>query len=68
MGRHLQRLAALEGLRHHAQRQACIVIYDAETGQPITPMAAGAAVQVWLPAKREWLHGGKPESAAAERT
>jgi hypothetical protein len=60
-GRHLQRLAALEGEGHHAQQRGCIVIYDAETGQPITPTAAGAAVQVWLPAKRGAVH--EPDSA-----
>lgn len=63
-GRRLQRLTTLEQQSGITQQPGgCIVIYDGETGQPLSPIPEGMAVQVWLPAKREAVHdatGGAP--------
>lgn len=63
VGRHLQRLTALERQSGITQQPDCIVIYDSATGQPLSPIPEGMAVQIWLPAKREAVHdatGGTP--------
>ncbi len=60
-----QRLSMLEAAQQGGQAPGCIVIYDVETGQPLTKIRR-AAVQIWLPDNgREGVHG-KPQRAPAE--
>ncbi len=44
------RLKALEQVnKAPAQHLAMVIIYDAKTAQPITPVEPRGSVQVWLP-------------------
>ncbi len=67
VGRHLQRLTALEQQSGITQQPGCVVIYDSATEQPLSPIPEGMLVQVWLPAKREAVHDAT-SGAPAEQT
>jgi len=63
----LRRLQVLESAGHQVAATT-VVIYNSESGEPLTPIGKGSRVQIWLPHNgREVLHGqrlGSPAESA----